>query len=666
MSAAVRLMLVAGIVALGTEGSAAARPAPVRGSLAKRGYVVVAMATSGRVTTAPVRHGSFRLVPPARIFTLHLRDAKGRYAGPVVVGGTASRALVGVRAGARLGRVKARRGYATAHPPRRSVVRTGSAAARRGRPIGAGVAGAVRVSRPATGGGQPGSDRDRDGIPNSIDVDDDGDLVLDHVDRSNGAGARAAATIGPGDIYPNWVINVGLESSYLAGDPAAAGYALNWNASGQQPAKGKTIGFAGFVDRALDARAILLFVSRVGPFGLQCQLSYCTTSGKASDLTDAKRFPADFPVSGQSWGQAPGVTAFNPDREGITTTQGLDVTKAYAIRPHAGVSSISATDLLFLHSPPGSTTGTFMTNVAYVFGTVPALAAWSDGTTGAQVGYPVAHDGPGTQRSPIALHRAADGHYHLTMSVWPPQGNLTGAYQTLGWLEYVVAGRANGPGKETWRCPPQAYSGLNATSALGTQGVIDKRVDRPLDRADMVTFTTDLTLCMESSGRGTWGPGSPSQEVFVAGLSALNDASEGVGFAFRPADEPTGGGGGGGGGGTTTAPASGTWSFQGGSPGKLVNWNVAFAQDAVTQLDIQVHEATPVSSVSGPAGWTCAPVTTSQPEDTLECTHPAGQAAGTTASGQLQLQNDGTNGMPVTLKVVRAGVTSESTMTQAP
>ena len=50
---------------------------------------------------ASASRGAFRLIPPARKVTLHLRGPKSIYASPVVVGGRGSRMLVlGVRAGA--------------------------------------------------------------------------------------------------------------------------------------------------------------------------------------------------------------------------------------------------------------------------------------------------------------------------------------------------------------------------------------------------------------------------------------------------------------------------------------------------------------------------------------------------------------------------------------
>ena len=135
--------------------------------------------------------GNFELVPPARTVTLHLLGSTGRYLGPVVVAGSGRRAVVRVRAGAKLGTLRVRDGWARAgrKVPARRRGRGRAARAHAGVPIGAGVLGRVR-SRAAGPAGQ-GRDRDLDGIPGRYDVDDDGDLVLDV--RERGVGRRAAS-----------------------------------------------------------------------------------------------------------------------------------------------------------------------------------------------------------------------------------------------------------------------------------------------------------------------------------------------------------------------------------------------------------------------------------------------------------------------------------------
>src|SRR5207247_8621868 len=107
---------------------------------------------------------------PADSVRLHLRAGDGRYAGPIVVGGGGKRAIVGAKAGAKLGTIDVRRGYAkvSRRLPRRSLDASRSARAKHGVPIGAGVFGRVR-SRPPRRSGRTGlgQDLDLDGIPNA-------------------------------------------------------------------------------------------------------------------------------------------------------------------------------------------------------------------------------------------------------------------------------------------------------------------------------------------------------------------------------------------------------------------------------------------------------------------------------------------------------------------
>jgi hypothetical protein len=98
--AAAVLFLVAPVTAAAKLGS-------ISGTLSRPGYTVIALASNGKATSVRASHGSFSLRPPAASVTLQLRGADGIYAGPVVIGSDQKgvRAIVGVRAGARLGKI---------------------------------------------------------------------------------------------------------------------------------------------------------------------------------------------------------------------------------------------------------------------------------------------------------------------------------------------------------------------------------------------------------------------------------------------------------------------------------------------------------------------------------------------------------------------------------
>ena len=102
------------------------------------------------------------------------------------------------RAGAKLGTLRVGRGVArTAKALPATLARRDRMGRRvRGVPRGAGRLGLVRG--PAIGHAGPGRDQDRDGIPGAFDVDDNGNLVLDNVDRRRRGRARAAQAGAPG------------------------------------------------------------------------------------------------------------------------------------------------------------------------------------------------------------------------------------------------------------------------------------------------------------------------------------------------------------------------------------------------------------------------------------------------------------------------------------
>lgn len=162
--------------------------------MAGSGYQVVALSPDGR--SRAVRAGrDFEVVPPARTVTLHLRDGDGVYLGPVVIAARGKRAIVRVRAGARLGTIAVRGSYGQVlkEPRRRWRGRGRPVRANDGTPIGVGRLGLVRSAPRGPVG--PGHDRDADGIPGLWDVDDDGDLKPDSAERrrsERGSGLRSA------------------------------------------------------------------------------------------------------------------------------------------------------------------------------------------------------------------------------------------------------------------------------------------------------------------------------------------------------------------------------------------------------------------------------------------------------------------------------------------
>lgn len=173
-AAALTLALVLCLLLTAAPAEGRAR---IQGQLDRAGYTVVALAPDGRARSA--RGGRFAIVPPAKVVTLQIRDRSGDYLGPLIAEGKGGRVVVGVRAGAKLGKIRLFASYArpVRRPPAKWLDTGRTALARHGVPIGAGLRGLVRSQ--GHGGVGSGHDQDGDGIPGAFDVDDNGNLVLD-------------------------------------------------------------------------------------------------------------------------------------------------------------------------------------------------------------------------------------------------------------------------------------------------------------------------------------------------------------------------------------------------------------------------------------------------------------------------------------------------------
>jgi hypothetical protein len=179
----------------------------IQGTLVQgAGHTVYLVERSGKSTAASVSPNgkfSFKKVKRAQLkaASLQISDTQGRYAGPVVLGGSGTKVATsfsGKLSNARqrsvaLGTVSLQSGYATIS--KRTTKLLGGAIAKAttkavaGKPLGAGQLGLVDTGSTANArefvgvfAVDAGADDDRDGIPSAFDADDDGDLILDPSD----------------------------------------------------------------------------------------------------------------------------------------------------------------------------------------------------------------------------------------------------------------------------------------------------------------------------------------------------------------------------------------------------------------------------------------------------------------------------------------------------
>jgi hypothetical protein len=525
---AIALGLVASLTPLAASPSAAAAPKRITGKLSKPGYTVIALAANGRATSARPERRAFGLRPPAERMTLHLRAPNGRYAGPIVVGRDGKRAVVGVTAGARLGQVKvvpAKR-YARAKVARRFQDRSRTAKARRGVPIGARVFG--RVKTRARGAAGRGLDRDGDGVPGALDIDDDGDLVLDDVDRSPRPRSERGALSARG---------VDVEMGYEMGLGATLVETRNVNAPGVTDQeidtflarRGQILVAAGMQDSAtgesIHSTAELDCghpQSRTDP--TLGGLVYCTKGGTGRIMPTAPgplpprdtwaRFPDDFDLDDDGFGTlAPGSEFIS---HGASSTQ------------------IGTGDHLFAYVTRNGITTEIDTVLQYAPATPQALVSFDDGRMAVPVQYPV--PGPdangvchpscdawsGTAHNPFPVAARTGEDVVLTVTLWRPQRRPIGQgpdkeaclddpdpceWVDVGGLQHTVAVTGNscpeaaysapGPNMEIVAAPPPDPEDEDAVAGDGW--ILDKAKDARANPARTLTYTVNLSECLRSA-----------------------------------------------------------------------------------------------------------------------------------------------------------------------
>jgi hypothetical protein len=517
---------------------AAAAPTKITGKLTKAGLTVIALDKDGEAASKRAKsNGEFKLRAPAKKVTLHLRGRDGTYAGPVVIakkGKSGKTAILGLKAPASLGKVQVRKGYANLRRklPRKQVDRKRTARAKRGVPRGAGNFGRVR-SR-AAGPAGPGLDQDRDGIPDTLDVDDDGDLVLDNLDGR--AAAPTTVRAGPSPSPPVPTFNFDSQLSMGLSET------VNVNS-------------AAFSPEDLDAAVRAFGVLRVGilpsesPPELDCGeddprtpqpegLVYCRPGGTGTLLPPGHAPP----TVGQEFPEC-----CDPDGDGFGTLSGQGgVPLAHGATP----AQIATGDLPIELITSGGAEVEVPAAVPFVFSTTPALVSYDDETGGpVPVVYPADPGAPGTPGNgfPVAdSDQDADQDVELTLELWrpqrtpiegercpPPDGPVCAPTQwiDIGGLSHSVWVFTIGTFPSTFvgqPCPPSALASsdpeLMPPSSEGAEpfAFIDLAADGPAHPDNRLTYTLNLTQCLASLGvDDQWTTGEEVSIDFRARAAAI-------------------------------------------------------------------------------------------------------------------------------------------------
>jgi hypothetical protein len=214
------------------------------------------------------------------------------------------------------------------------------------------------------------------------------------------------------------------------------------------------------------------------------------------------------------------------------------VPRAFVLAPGAVNRDLQAGDLFVERRPGRQLAGT----LTFAYATVPALAAWADGTSLGPVVYPASDASDGSAAKPIVVHpRVSDGHAVLQLAVWRPQrrafpGEGDG-FVDIGRLRYSLVvdeaptaasgGGAGAPDAGPGQCSLASYSApggdVTGTGPAAHGVLLDTTDDLAADPSRRIVFAVDFTTCLAGASL-TWKP----NQVLTVGLRA---ADAGLGFA---------------------------------------------------------------------------------------------------------------------------------------
>jgi hypothetical protein len=527
------MALIAGALLLsGGPSAASAKKAQltVSGQLDRAGYTVLAIGYKGKVTSTHSK--SFKLRLGEKQVTLQLIGPRGKYAGPIVVGYKNGKAIVGVRAGAKLGRIHVvtAKGYARVT----KKVRSGWLDAKRVAlvkkqvPIGNGRNfGFVKSSR-HNGPAASGADTDFDGVPNMLDVASSGRLVLNSLSAKSPAAPAARSLLAPlagvSELNPGPPPPPGAEP----GGPAPTAnwmsqifldipHTLNANAVGVTREQ---------IDETLVANLNTKLLNT--PAGdivkLDCHgLSYCAAGGTGRVVMNGvfsspgvggpESISEPFPSCCTKGGDGMGILRGGPLNVVIDNNE-------FSLDPHAVSTKIGTGDLMTLLVTKDGVTTLQPLPLEFVFNTVPALKSFDDGSGVKTIDYSAGTNAYGTRNNPMPVRVGADGNIKVQLTWWRPQRDgIAGAgepdFMDIGRLVYEFGLQSQGDlipprtNSDSGACSAASYSesdpNLEIVPGAQSSGTMsgeltDASADQAANSANTLSVTLNLTKCVVDKG----------------------------------------------------------------------------------------------------------------------------------------------------------------------
>lgn len=471
-------------------------------------YKVVAVNKNGSATVASVAASGKFSIKVKRGATLHLVDSSGRYKGPIVSakGSKAHATLTGK--GGSLGNFTVKTGFANgkytpntapffaARPKIAFNATTG--------PRGANKFGFVQVSttqlreqvvHAEVEDPLEGQDSDSDGLPDILDIDDDGDLTLDIVDEiphvESEFQGETTSTLRL-DLIDSLNVNAGSISDTL-------------------------------IDQLISDHLILSLGVRnngsktISSVNVDCQgLTYCdAANGTATIRMDNGPLPED-----SLW------RTYDPDSDGLPNLQIVQdiIPATIRVKPHASRAQLRTGDTILMSlSTSDNTTSSVPAVIPFVFLTGPALKEFSNNGATTTISYPVSEGASGTAGNAFIL-----GSGSVTLTFWKPQRkNIEGAepegYYDMGGLSYGVSLSV---GSGVYTCNADEYSNLSSTltkrteAVLGTSALRDSSLDTVASSSSTLSYTIDMATCLSRQGVATSGA------IVTVALEAVTDAQD--------------------------------------------------------------------------------------------------------------------------------------------
>jgi len=495
--------LVAGVALGGAAGVAAGNTVTIKGKLKGASLAsanVMAMGKTTGVISTKARKGAFTLKLPSSFkksgATLHIIRANGTYAAPIVLrrkggakksenqaGGTGYQGLSGSAGNLDLGTVAVSGGAGTpsAPAPTGATSSAGVPLRANGAPQGAGKLGLVVMTGATDDGVTQGGDADKDGIVNAVDVDINGNGILNDQDTATQASPSAG-------IQPY------LFSSLLI--PYAQATTANADAFEANVQEYLTVNFGASGSGA----------SALPSLSVDCRgVVWCATAEVA---TDAYGYPFDTP-----WPKdAAGLYTVGHRLNGPNYDIGL--------LPNQPPSAIAV----------GST-------FAFVAGSQTWALAMGPYFQASPVLTQMGTTALGNNRpASISVARSSVAITLLRPLRAPVPGAETGTAISMGTLNYKVLVQDSRPGLSgpPAYCPSAAFSGLSSTLAPLSSplssippgyALADSAPDAAPGPDRTISFTVDLTKCSGANGSPAAAPAASVKIDVIAQDEANNEAS---------------------------------------------------------------------------------------------------------------------------------------------